>query len=337
MLGLHIDDETVGRIHRRGLTPAADEVSAQQHQQDQRQQTHRQRADLHHCKGRPRRQLPCSQHQPTWRCGLVDTGAQQAQRRVTGQRKQEHCAGKAAHGNQPELEVAAGSQQERGKTQHTDHQHRQRGRLEVADIAADHAQRRHLGQLQHRRQAKGQHQRQAHAHAKTGRPQRGGRQRGLDQAGQQNHKNIMHRKTQRHAQGAGKQAHQHKLEAVSQCDGALRLAQHAQHGAVVQVLGGKAARHNGHGHRAEQGGQQADEVKEFFSAVQGLPHLGAAAVQRLNAQAARVGFFQRVGSPLQVGLDLAVVTRHSQPVGRAAGRLHQRRGRHICLVHHHTR
>jgi len=266
-----------------------------------------------------------------------EVSAQQAQRRVTGQRKQEHCAGKAAHGNQPELEVAAGSQQERGKTQHTNHQHRQRGRLEVADIAAYHAQRWHLGQLQHRRQAKGQHQRQAHAHAKTGRPQRGGRERSLHQTGQQNHKNIMHRKTQRHAQGAGKQAHQHKLEAVSQCDGALRLAQHAQHGAVVQVLGGKAARHDGHGHGAEQGGQQADQVEEFFGAIQGLPHLGAAAVQRLDAQAARVGFFQFVSGPCQVGLDQPVVARHSQPVGCAAGWLHQRRGRHVSLVHHHAR
>ena len=43
-----IDDETVRRIGRRGLAPAVDEVGAQQNQQHQRQQAHRQCADLHH-------------------------------------------------------------------------------------------------------------------------------------------------------------------------------------------------------------------------------------------------------------------------------------------------
>ena len=184
LLGLHVDDETVRCIRRCGLAPAADEVSAQQNQQNQRQQTHSQCTDLHHRKSRPRCQLPRGQHQPARRRGLVDTGAQQAQRRIAGQRKQQYRAGKAAHSDQPELDVAAGGQQQDGKAQHPDQKHRHGGRLEFADIATYDAQRRNLGQLQYRGQAEGQQQGQAPAQAKSHRPERRGRQRRLDQTGQ---------------------------------------------------------------------------------------------------------------------------------------------------------
>ena len=69
LLGHHVDDKAVGRVGRRGLAPAADQVGAQQHQQHQRQQADRQRADLHHGVGRARRDLPRGQHQPARRGG----------------------------------------------------------------------------------------------------------------------------------------------------------------------------------------------------------------------------------------------------------------------------
>ena len=184
LLGLHVDDETVRRIRRCGLTPTADEVGAQQNQKHQGQQAHCQRTDLHHCKSRPRRQLPRGQHQPARRRSLVDAGTQQTQRTITGQRKQQYRSGKSAHGDQPEFDIAAGGQQQDGKTQHAHQKHRHGRRLEFADIAAYHAQRRHLRQLQHRRQAESEQQSQAHAHAKSHRPERRGRQRRLDQTGQ---------------------------------------------------------------------------------------------------------------------------------------------------------
>ena len=260
LLGLHVDDEAVRRVRRRGLSPAADQVRAQQHQQHQRQQTDRQCTHLNHGVGRPRRDLACGQHQPARRRRLVDAGSQQLDRNKTGQRKYQHRAGKAPHGNQPELEVAAGGQQQGRKAQHADQQHRQRNRLEAADVAADHPQRRHLRQLQHRRQAKGQQQRQAHAQPKRRRPECGRGQRRFNQAGQQQHEHIMNRKTQRHAQRAGGQAHQHKLKGVGQRNGALWLAEHAQHRAVVQMACRKTARHDRHRHGAEQRGQQRHQA-----------------------------------------------------------------------------
>ena len=86
----------------------------------------------------------------------------------------------------------------------------------------------------------------------------------------------MHGKTNRYAERAGKQTHQYKLKRISQRYGALGLAQHAQHGAVVQVLGRKTACHNRHRNGTEQRRQQRDQIQKFFSAVQRLPHLGAA-------------------------------------------------------------
>ena len=89
----------------------------------------------------------------------------------------------------------------------------------------------------------------------------------------------MHSKAYGHAQHAGCQPSQHKLKGVGQRNGALRLAKHAQHGAVVQVLGSKAARYDGHRHRAKQGGQQRHQIQEFLRPFQRLLHLRAAAVQ----------------------------------------------------------
>ena len=170
LLGLHVDDEAVGRVSRRCLAPAADEVGTQQHQQHQRQQADGQGAGLHHGVGGTRRQLPRRQHQPARRGRLVDAGAQHLHGDEARGGEYQHRAGESAHGNQSELQVAAGGQQQRGKAENADAEHQKRRRLEVADIAANHAQRRHLGQLQDRRQAERQQQRQAHAHAEGHRP-----------------------------------------------------------------------------------------------------------------------------------------------------------------------
>ena len=147
----------------------------------------------------------------------------------------------------------------------------------------------------------------------------------------------MYRKPQGHAQGAGKQAHQHKFKAVGQRNGALRLTQHAQHGAIVQVFGGKATRHDGHSHRTEQGRQQADQIEEFLGTVQRLAHLRPAAVQRLNAQSAYIVFIEYLRCPRDVSLDSPVLTGHGQTVGAAAAWLDQAGGRNVGLIEHDAR
>ena len=95
----------------------------------------------------------------------------------------------------------------------------------------------------------------------------------------------MHRKAEQHAESASQQPGQHEFEGVSQRDRSLRLAQHAQHGAIVQVSCGKTARDDRHGDGAEQRRQQRDQIEEFFCPVQRLAHLGAAAFERLQPRA----------------------------------------------------
>ncbi len=337
LLGHDVDHEAVGRIGRRGLAPAADEVGAQQHQQHQGQQAHGQAADLHHGIGRAGGYLPRGQHQPARRRGFVDAAAQQLDRHPAQAGEQRHGAGKAAHGDQSQLDVAAHGQQQCRKTGHAHAEHGQRRGLEPAHVAPYHAQRRHLGQLQHRRQAEGEQQREPHAQAKRHGPQACGRQGRLHQARQQQHEDVVHQVANGHAQRAGEQADQRELGGVGTGNGALALAQHAQHGRGVEVVGGKAARGQRHGHGREQRGQQGHQAQEFLGPVQRLAHFGATALQRLHAHAMLFGLFRLVRSPLAEGLDGSGGACHGKAVGQAAGGLHQAGGGHIGLVEHHAR
>jgi hypothetical protein len=101
----------------------------------------------------------------------------------------------------------------------------------------------------------------------------------------------VHQVAQRHAQRAGKQADQRELGGVGARNGALALAQHAQHGRGIQVVCRKAARGQRHGHGRQQRGQQGHQAQEFLGAVQRLAHFGAAAFQRLHPHAVHVGLF----------------------------------------------
>ena len=246
-----------------------------------------------YCMGQPK----LGQHQPARCGGFIHAFAQQLHGHPAQARKQGHGPGKAAHGEETELEVTADGQQQRGKARHTHAQHGQRCRLEPAHIAADDAQRRHLRQLQHRRQAKGQQKCEAHAQAKGHGPQAGRGQGRFDQARQQQHKHVVHQVTHRHAQRAGKYANERKFGGVGARNGALALAQHAQHGRCVQVVGRKAARGQRHGHGRKQRGQQGHQAQELLCAVQRLAHFGAAAFQRFHPHGAHVGLFDLFSRP----------------------------------------
>ena len=336
LVGLHVDDEAVGCIGRGGLAPRIDQIGAQQHQQHQRQQAHGQRADLHHRIAGAGAQLAGGQHQPARRGGLVDGHPQPAHRHMAGQRKHGHGSGKTAHGQQAQGEVAAGGQQQHGKTRHPQAQHRQRRGLDATHIAPDDAQRRHLGQLQHGWQAERGHQRQAQAQAHQHRPQAGGGQGHVQQAAQQQHKHMVNAVAQAHAQPAGHQTHGGKLQHIGPGHGALGQAQHAQHGAVVQVAGGKPACRDGHGHGTEQGCQQGNEVEKFFGAGQGLLHLGPPGLQRFDACAAQMALVQLGLQPAGIAAHRVIVARHGIAPADAAGGLHQRGGGQIGLVNHHA-
>ena len=150
----------------------------------------------------------------------------------------------------------------------------------------------------------------------------------------------MHREAQHHAGRAGQQADRGELDRVGPGDAPLRQAQHAQHRAVVQVARSEVTRRDGHRHRRQQCRQQRHQVEELAGTVQRLAHLGAAGFQRFDAHAAqrqvldhRFGFLHEAAHA-----GVAPVRRgHGQPVGHAAGRLHQAGGGEVRLVQHHAR
>jgi hypothetical protein len=153
-------------------------------------------------------------------------------------------------------------------------EHGQRGRLDRAEVAADHAQGRHPGQLQHRRQAEAEQQGEADAGTEQGRPEAGRRQHRLDQAGEQPDEHVVDGEAEGEPGHARQAADEGELDEVLRRDGPLRQAEHAQHRAVVQVARREVARGDGHGDGGEQRRQQGDEVEELLGAVERLPHSG---------------------------------------------------------------
>ncbi len=98
----------------------------------------------------------------------------------------------------------------------------------------------------------------------------------------------MHREAQRDAGRAREQTDETELERVGDRDRALRLAEHAQHRAVVQVPVGEVARRDADRHRGQQRSEQRDEVQELLGAVERLAHFGAARFERLDTHAAQL-------------------------------------------------
>ena len=119
LVGLDVDHKAIGCIGRCGLLPSADQIGAQQHQQHQGQQAHRQTADLHHRKPGARRELPRGQNQPPRGGVFFHHRAQGVDRPPSHQGKNHHSSCKTAHGNQAQIQVATGSDQQHRKTQHT--------------------------------------------------------------------------------------------------------------------------------------------------------------------------------------------------------------------------
>jgi uncharacterized OsmC-like protein len=233
--------------------------------------------------------------------------------------------------------IAAGIQQQTRKARQTQQQHAQRGRLEWPHVTADHAQGRHLGQLQDRRQPKREQQCQPcpqplHHRLPTGRGQVG-----IDQAGQQLHEHLVQAKTHGQTKYAGQHTCCEKFAHVHPQNLPLALTEHTQHGAIIQMPSRKCARRQSHGHRTQERCQQSHQMQKFLGAVQGLTHLGPTRLERLKTGTAHLGSFDIGLCPCGERGHLAAMARHRQSPIDATGRLHQTCGREIGLVHHDAR
>jgi hypothetical protein len=72
----------------------------------------------------------------------------------------------------------------------------------------------------------------------------------VNQPGQQQYKQVVHAVTKHHTQPLANKPTMRKLKGIAHGNGALAQAQHAQHGAIVQVAGRKGACRQCHRHRA---------------------------------------------------------------------------------------
>jgi hypothetical protein len=117
----------------------------------------------------------------------------------------------------------------------------------------------------------------------------------------------------------------------------VALAQHAQHRAVVEVVGREAARGQRHRHGRQQRRQQRHQAQEFLGAVQRLAHLGPAALEGVEPHAAQLALLDLRLGPVDEALHRRIGPRHREPVAHAAGRLHEAGARHVGLVEHHAR
>ena len=217
--------------------PARDQVGAQQHQQHQREQADRERRDLQHGERRPRGDLARRQHQPARRARFGHRAAQQHARASHDSSANTQTApAKPPTAIRPSFRSLDTASSSADEAERAGGEHGDRRRLQRADVAPDHAQRRHARQLQHRRQAEAEQQREADADAEQRRPDARRRQRRVDQAGEQ----PARRRSARRSRAAtpttlASRPTSAELDEVLQRDRALRQAEHAQHRAVVEV------------------------------------------------------------------------------------------------------
>ena len=151
----------------------------------------------------------------------------------------------------------------------------------------------------------------------------------------------MKRQAEQHAEHAGQHADRGELQCIGARNAPLRLAEHAQHGAVVEVAIGEVARRDGHRHRRQQRRQQGHEIEKLGGAVERLAHLGAPALERFEAQAAPA-----LGGDLRFGPGHVVAHRavaagalpgQCEPKAHATGRLHQPGGGQVVFMQQRAR
>ena len=245
-----------------------------------------------------------------------------------GQPRQQQGRGHKTAQRQPrQLGVARRQrQQHQPKPQSERPDSQGQGRLARAQFAPQHPQGRDAGQVQHRRQAKGQQQ--AQAQAKGQRPGLPARQRQINgqQSLQQTQEQGLNPTAERQAQQTGNQTNRQELQGVNAGNAPTGQAQHAQHRAFVQMALGEVPRCESHPHGRQQGGQQGHQAQEHQAAIQGLAQFWAAALQRLQARPAPLTLRQSRGharAPDTQRRLLSGLRHHGPAVPNTAARLNQ--------------
>ena len=145
---------------------------------------------------------------------------------------------------------------------------------------------------------------------------------------------MVKKPSQQDPQQARQESGTDKLKGVAERQSTLTLTQHAQQSTAVQMACRKGASGQGHGHCAQQSGQQGDQVEEFAGTVQGLAHFRAPTLQGLDLNASDSTAVRLFPSPSDKGFGLFVFTGDRHSVGQTTGRLHQSGRLQVSLIEH---
>ena len=271
LLRLDVDQEFVRRIRRQPRLPRAQQVDANDGQQQQRHQPDAQRADLQARGQRAPAQVGKAIAPAVAALrNLLDRAQQQPR---SSERHHEQRRDATQH-DQPRLGVAGLPEDQAGDDRDAERVGEDARRIRRAQVAPQHAQRRHVRQRNQRRQREPEQQQHADCECGDDRRRAGPRQRRLEQRLQQPRQHLLSAERDDAAGDARRQAEPGELQHVQRQHPALRRAEAAHHARRIELSLQVAARSERDGDRGQQHGDQCREPEKFLRALQRRTHFG---------------------------------------------------------------
>ena len=331
LLGLDADDESIRRVRRRLGAPGVEEVAAREREEQDRGEAEAERDDLHGVRpgAAPQGGEAVAPAQP----GERRERRGGAQRAEADDREDEEPRAEPAEHDQPELRVAGLPDEERRDRGRADPVGGERALLRRADVAADHAQRRDVLELQQRRQGEAEQQRHPGEKALHRRQERRLRQRDDHQPGDEFGDHELREIAGDAAHGAGRGAERDELPREEARELPLRRAEAAHHRVAVEVPPGVAARRERHRHGREDHREQRGEADELLRALDPGADLGPRVREALHRFAAA----EPRTDPRFEASDRLPLAGGEQVIPGPAPDLDELRLRHVGPVHHQAR
>ena len=282
LVGQHVDQELVGRIRRQVRAPRVHEIAAHERQEQERHHAERERPDLQARGEAAARQVGESEAP---RHATPRQALQQRHEEPCGERGDTEQRADADDHDHPSLGLARLPGNEERHGGHTERVGEHAARSRARQVAAQHPERRHVGERDERRHGEPEEQQQSGREGLETRLQRRCGKPSVHHRGE--HADEQRLSAQRG--GDADRARDHAEHQELQHEQAERLphrrAEAAHHRRGVEMTAQVARRGERHGDRRQQDGDQRGEAEELLRAIERLPHLGAQVADGLHALA----------------------------------------------------
>ena len=257
-----VDHEAIRAFVGRRHAPAVQQIRAHQGQQSEGQQAQPQGRHLGRRQPGARRQLAHRQLDPA-------AAPHHARQKPHGQERQPQQQGarqgKPTEGERAQGGIARHGHEQHGRTDQTSQRRPPRATGGGLHIAAQHAQRWHAGQAQHRRQTKAHQQAKAQPKAQAIGHGASGRQLHGHQVTQQSQQGPVQGPAQEQTKQRSAKADQQELHGVHTANPPAALTEHPQQRGFIHMPRGKVTRCQRHGHARQQGRQQSHQAEEALA------------------------------------------------------------------------